>query len=100
MKGSNEQQPIPLLEQESGSLSGSLSDDLDAAQEQQQIDKVSSAQDEMLNTSEMCMTRCKHHHCPRSIACLHTVQPVRLCGSPAAQLPLAAALCLMWLVCH
>eukprot|EP00891_Asterochloris_glomerata_P005403 jgi/Astpho2/5403/Aster-x1291 len=39
VKGSREQQPIPLLEQESGSLSGSLSDDLDAAQEQQQIDK-------------------------------------------------------------
>ena len=42
VKGSGEQQPIPLLEQESDSLSGSLSDDLDKAQEQQQIDKVSS----------------------------------------------------------
>ena len=53
MKGSSEQQPIPLLEQESDSLSGSLSDDLDKAQEQQQIDKVSSAQ-----PTQTC---CKHY---------------------------------------
>ena len=60
VKGFSEQQPIPLLEQGSDSLSGTLSDDLDAAQEQQQMDKVSSARDEMLKTSELCLRRCKH----------------------------------------